>query len=151
MNFKRKRATNKLTGEKVRVLDVQVTQVESGEGIVVYCDDKNTLYLSMETTKFNDTFVEGWLSKEELGLGEDEVKKEPETLVEKLDDIIDDIKDKANEVLNDTKEIVDEIKESVSNIVGDIQEEVEETLDDIKEIVENDSEDKETKKSKSKK
>ncbi len=77
MNFRKKRYSNRKTGGHYRVYDISVinatNDVASEEvGMVFYSNAENTMFFVREATEFYEKFVEGWLTKEELGITEEE-------------------------------------------------------------------------------
>nr|MDA3855883.1 hypothetical protein [Candidatus Woesearchaeota archaeon] len=106
MNFKRLRFTNKENGTQVRVLKVNVTNLTEGikpedAGRVIFSDTQGSIYMALESKAFNAEYVEGWLTKEDLGLESDE----------KVED--DDIRSTL------TKEVLDEIAEEDKKVSED--------------------------------
>lgn len=144
-NFKRLKYTEKSTGQKVRKLGVDVlllleeSDSENGStpsGLTIYCDEGNSVYYAKPVADFETEFVEGWLSKVELGLVEAEVEVEPETFSEKVKEAIDSVTDAVKEVVSDAKDIVEEIKEGAEDVADAIGD----TAEDIVDIVTTDSE-----------
>lgn len=144
MNFKRERYTNKKEGVHVRRLGIDVVNltkdVESeAMGMVVFSDKHNTIYMCMEKEQFNKEFVEGWLSKEELGLE----AEEKESLGDKVGEVIDNIQEDVNEVVDNVQENIEDIADKVEDTIDEVVENIEDVkeavtdiVDDIKDVAE---------------